>query len=142
MKNGVVGDLGVAFEHFKSLPKLDPDCIGVVGFCMGGPYGLQLPRTGHGMNVDLVCYGINPWPLSAIANGCSVVETSPASDRTPIPGRMLMRVLEKRNFPQDMKTYPNSALSFCNGELHGFGADAWQRKLASSGEHINSGQAR
>jgi carboxymethylenebutenolidase len=146
LKNGVVGDLGVAIEYFKNLPQLDPDRIGVVGFCMGGAYALQLACTGQGMQAASVFYGTNPRPLSAIADACPVVGSYPAGDLTANSGRRLLRALEKHNIPHDMKTYANAEHSFCNDELQAFSPDAckdaWQRMLAFFGEHIKSGQAQ
>ena len=140
LKNGVVSDLGTAIEYFKLLPEVDGDRIGVVGFCMGGAYALQLACTNHGMKAASVFYGMNPRPIDAIANSCPVVGSYPQGDITENSGSKLLRALEKHNIPHDMKVYENSQHSFCNDDMQAFNPDAckdaWKRMVDFFGEYV------
>jgi len=42
LNNGIVADLQAAVDFLEQWPGVDPKRVGVIGFCMGGSYALQL----------------------------------------------------------------------------------------------------
>jgi carboxymethylenebutenolidase len=72
LNNGIVAELQAALNFLKGWPEVDPWRVGVIGFCMGGSYALQLasvadplPGSGQALRAASVFYGMNPRPLEA-----------------------------------------------------------------------------
>ncbi len=146
INNGVVGDLRAALGFLGADPAVDPARLGVIGFCMGGSYALQLacaaagPAAGPAMGPALglraasVFYGQNPRPLEAVARACPIVGSYPEQDFTAQAARELEPALERYQVPHDIKIYPSARHSFFNDQGPAYNAeaarDAWQRTLA------------
>ena len=141
IKNGVVGDLQAAIEFLKMQPSVDPNRIGVVGFCMGGTYALQLACTNSGLKAASVFYGMNPRPLDVVAQSCPVVGNYPEQDFTAKAARELEPMLKKYNVPHDIKIYEGAKHSFFNDKDPSFhpdaAKDAWGRVLMFFGDHLS-----
>lgn len=142
VKNGVVGDLRATMDYLKEHPSVDPNRIGVVGFCMGGTYALQLACTDSGLRAASVFYGMNPRPFEALAQSCPIVGNYPEQDFTAKAARELEPVLEKYNVPHDIKIYEGAKHSFFNDKGPNFhpdaAKDAWARMLTFFGEHLSN----
>jgi len=140
LNNSMLSDLQYAFAFLQKQPGLDANRIGVVGFCMGGGYALQLAVTTQGMKVASVFYGAAPKPLEAFARSCPIVGSYPEKDFTVQGARQLDAVLEEHNIPHDIKFYENTQHSFFNQQRTPFEAeaaqDAWQRMLSFFQEHL------
>jgi carboxymethylenebutenolidase len=145
LANGVVADLRAAVDFLKRLPEVDPERIGVIGFCMGGSYALQLACVEEDLRVASVFYGMNPRPLEAVARACPIVGSYPEEDFTASAARQLEPLLEEYRVPHDIKIYPGARHSFFNdtgAAYHsGAAADAWRRTLAFFNTHLKHTQA-
>jgi carboxymethylenebutenolidase len=141
LNNSMLSDLQSAFTFLKNQPGVDPNRIGVVGFCMGGGYALQLAVTAQGMKVASVFYGAAPKPLEAFARSCPIVGSYPEKDYTVQGARQLDAVLEKHDIPHEIKFYENTQHSFFNQQRTPFeveaAKDAWQRMLSFFHEYLS-----
>jgi carboxymethylenebutenolidase len=140
LNNSMLADLNSAFNFLKQMQDVDADRIGVVGFCMGGAYALQMAITAKGMKAASVFYGANPKPLDAVAQACPIVGSYPDKDFTTQAARDLEASLVNYNIPHDIKIYENTQHSFYSQQRTHFeveaSKDAWQRMLKFFGEHL------
>jgi carboxymethylenebutenolidase len=140
LQNGVVGDLQAAFDYLQHRPGVDSRHIGVIGFCMGGSYALQLACVNGEVRVAAPFYAANPRPLEAVAKVCPVAGSYPGHDFTTVAARKLEAALEQYQIPHDIKIYPDAKHSFFNPERSAYNAsaaaDAWARTLAFFGKYL------
>ena len=146
-------DLVAARDHLIA----DERCtgkVGLVGFCMGAGFCLQLAPRGL-FDATAPNYGLFPKNIDALSQSCPVVASFGAKDR--IVGRgaaaKLDTALADGNVPRDVKEYPDAAHSFMNnwgipGPIRAVerivgmaysepeAEDAWQRILTFFNEHL------
>ena len=141
LKNGIVAELQQALDFLQQQPGVDPKRVGVIGFCMGGTFALQMACVDKDVKAASVFYGMNPRPFEVIAQACPIVGSYPDKDFTTEAGRNLDKMLDRYNVPHDIKEYPNSLHSFFNDDKRSFNpeasADAWKRVLAFFKQHIS-----
>ena len=134
LKNGIIAELQQSLDYLQAQNGVDPGRVGVIGFCMGGTFALQLACTDKDVKAASVFYGMNPRPFEAVAQSCPLVGSYPDRDFTTQAGRELDAALDRYNVPHDIKEYPNSLHSFFNDDKRSFNpeaaADAWQRVLS------------
>lgn len=140
LKNSMLSDLQSTMTFLRQQPGVHPNRTGVVGFCMGGGYALQLAVTDKGMKAASSFYGAVPKPLEAFVGSCPIIGSYPEKDFSAAGARELDAVLEKNNTPHDIKFYENTQHSFFNQQRTSFeieaSQDAWQRMLSFFGEHL------
>ena len=140
--NGTLVELQDALQFLRDDPGVDPDRVGVIGFCMGGSYALQLACVTNGPKVASVFYGQNPRPLDAVARACPIVGSYPERDFTAGQARNLEKALTRYAVDHDIKIYPEARHSFFNDASARYDAeastDAWRRTLAFFDEHLGS----
>ena len=141
LNNSMLSDLKSAMAVLQKQPNVDANRIGVVGFCMGGTYALQLAITAKGMKAASVFYGMNPKPLESVAEACPIVGSYPDKDFTTKAARELEASLTKNNIPHDIKIYDDTQHSFYSQQRTPFeidaSRDAWQRMLSFFEKHLN-----
>lgn len=140
LSNGVVGDLQSALGFLRARPEVDPARVGVIGFCMGGSYALQLACVAEGLRAASVFYAQNPRPLEAIVRACPIVGSYPEQDFTARAARELEPMLAKSEVPHDIKIYPGARHSFFNDQGAAYNAeaaaDAWKRTVEFFEVHL------
>lgn len=128
--------------------------IGLMGFCMGAGFVLQLSPQGL-FDVAAAHYGLAPKNIDALVRSCPVVASYGAHDRIVKQGSAsaLDSVLAKGSVDRDIKEYPHVGHSFMNRSgipapftivetLAGFAysepeaEDAWQRTFAFFHKHL------
>ena len=144
-------DILAARDHLAAMPQCS-GAVGIAGFCMGGQFALVMSPKGFGAAAPF--YGTPlPRELSAALDGaCPIVASF--GGRDPI-GRgaedKLRKIVDEKNIPSDIKTYPGAGHSFANTlpaqpliRITGFGYDeaaendAWSRVFAFFGEHLTA----
>jgi carboxymethylenebutenolidase len=146
LTNGVVGDLRAALDHLGTLPGVDGDRLGVIGFCMGGTYALQLACVAESLRAASIFYGQNPRPLEALVRACPVVGSYPERDFTARAARQLEPILEQNRIPHDIRIYPGARHSFFNKTGAAYDAeaakDAWRRTVSFFDTHLRNVPAK
>jgi carboxymethylenebutenolidase len=140
LRNGTVGELQAVMRALQDRPEVDPLRVGVIGFCMGGTYALQLACVNGDLRAASVFYGNNPRPLGAVARACPIVGSYPERDLTTGAGRALDSALAQFDIPHDVKIYAGAGHSFFNDSGSNYNehaaADSWGRTLAFFTEHL------
>ncbi len=148
-----LADIQATRDHLAAIPGVDPDRVGVIGFCQGGGFALAFAATGK-PKVAAVNYGVVPRKQEALANVCPVVASYGALDTLfARQGTRLENFLETLGVPHDVKIYDgvgHSFLSYDNiapwmakipnpmhvGYDQAAAEDAWSRILAFFREHL------
>jgi carboxymethylenebutenolidase len=135
-----IADLKKALTHLASMPEVDAERIGAIGFCMGGAFAIAWACTDDRLKAIAPFYGANPRPLEALQRSCPVVGSYPEKDFTASAGHTLGVTLERHGIVHDIKIYPGAGHSFFNDRSRAHhkasAADSWTRVLGFFGEHL------
>ncbi|MGK2866743.1 MAG: dienelactone hydrolase family protein [Mycobacterium sp.] len=146
-------DIVAARDHLLA----DPNCtgkVGLVGFCMGAGFVLQLAPSGK-FDATAPNYGVSPKNMEMLAESCPVVASYGAKDRIARRGSaaQLEAALAAGGVVRDIKEYENVGHGFMNDfgipapfdvieRLAGMAysepeaEDAWRRIMTFFGEHL------
>ncbi len=137
LHHGAIQDLRAALTYLQTLPEVDSQRVGAVGFCMGGSFAVAWAAGDDRLKAIAPFYAMNPRPLAAVERLCPVVGSYPDVDFTASAGRKLDEALDGYHIDHDIKIYPESTHSFFNQERRdaksgnaAAAEDSWRRMLA------------
>jgi carboxymethylenebutenolidase len=137
-----IDELKQALAYLMTLPEVDPDRVGAIGFCMGGSFVIAWACTDERLKAIAPYSASNPRPLEAVRRLCPVVGSYPEKDFTSSAGRTLEVELTKGAIPHDIKFYPRAPHSLLNEDARGFNKeaadDSWDRVMSFFGTHLGA----
>jgi carboxymethylenebutenolidase len=135
-----IADLKKALTHLATLPEVDSERIGAIGFCMGGAFAIAWACTDDRLKAIAPFYAANPRPLDAVERACPVVGSYPEKDFSASSARALDEALERHGIAHDIKIYPGAGHSFFDDRSRAHhkasAADSWARVLRFFEEHL------
>jgi carboxymethylenebutenolidase len=140
-----VRDLKGAYAYLQSRADVRKDRIGVIGWCMGGKYALQLATLEPGLKAAVAYYGAPPTEPAALARiKAPILGNYGGDDKGPSPDQVkaFEDALKKAVKSVDIKIYPGAPHAFANpnnpwkGYREDAAKDAWTRSLAFFVKHL------
>ena len=157
--DGLVEDLKAVVAHLQADSRVDPDRIGIVGYCMGGRVSFLAAARVPGIAAAAVYYGGGIVPregspadaprlVDESANvGCPVVGFWGGQDQG-IPAAHVDEIeaaLRAAGKDVQMTTYPDAGHGFFCDDRQSYNeaasADAWPKTLAFFGQHLKGATA-
>ncbi len=136
-------DLNAATKYFKSVPGVDPQRIGVVGFCMGGGFALMMATHNSDIKAAVPFYGKVPPSETLDYLLCPILYHYGAKDGwvTQEEVERLKQGLSEFGKPGEVLVYPESGHAFFNNTRPDAYRSqdaqiAWQRTLAFLAKHL------
>ena len=139
---GTTADLNAAYEYLNTLPAVQKDRIGVIGFCWGGARSFQYATNNPRLRAAVVCYGSAPDSAAMGRIQASVLGVYGENDariNAALPDvEARMKALGKR-FEHDV--YPGTGHGFLKPGRQGNDTDqpdkAWTRILGFFKAELN-----
>ncbi len=140
-------DLKAAFSYLESRADVKKAKVGVIGWCMGGRYSLELATLEPRLAAVVAYYGAPPTDAAAIAKiKAPVLGNYGAEDKGPSPEQVnaFEAAMKKAGKPIDVKVYPGAGHAFANpnnpwkGYREEAAKDAWARTTAFLGKHLKA----
>ncbi|MBI2832405.1 MAG: dienelactone hydrolase family protein [Chloroflexi bacterium] len=139
---GVIQDLNSAFGHLQSLPYVNKERIGVIGYCWGGGNSLLFATRNSQLKAAVVYYGPNPANIDDVANIAAPLLGiyGEADTRITVNVPALEAAMNKHDKSFEYKVYPGAAHAFfidTGTRYHPESArDAWKVTLAFLEKHL------
>jgi carboxymethylenebutenolidase len=149
--DSLIKDLRAATAYVRSLPEVDPERVGTIGFCMGGRISYLHASDDARLRVAVVFYGGNlfvPWgdgpsPFERSARiACPVFGLFGADDTNPSTQDVakLDAELSRLDKSHEFHSYPGAGHAFLNFTRPSYrpesAADAWARCLEALRSHL------
>lgn len=132
----VIVDLNAAFTYLQSLPYVQRDNIGVIGYCWGGGNSLLFATRNNVVKADIVYYGPNPASIADVANIKAPVLGiyGELDTRISVNVPALEAAMKQSNKSFEYKMYPAAAHAFFNDTGANYdpeaAKDAWKVTLS------------
>jgi carboxymethylenebutenolidase len=142
-----VRDLKAAYAFLQSRADVRKDRIGVIGWCMGGKYALELATQEPGLKAVVAYYGAPPSDPAKIGRiKAPVLGNYGGDDKGPSPDQVkaFEDVMKKAGKSIDVKIYAGAPHAFANpnnpwkGYREDAAKDAWARTVAFFAKHLKS----
>lgn len=140
-----IRDLKAAYAFLQGRPEVRQDRVGVIGWCMGGRYALELATQEPGLDAVVAYYGAPPTDAAAIAKiQAPVLGNFGAEDKGPSPEqvRAFQKAMKAAGKTVDVKIYEGAGHAFANvnnpwkGYREAAAKDAWSRTTAFFARHL------
>jgi carboxymethylenebutenolidase len=132
----ILKDLQGGFDYLRTLPFVNVNRVGCVGFCMGGGLSLLFACRNKDLAAAVVFYGRNPSPIDQVKNiNCPVLCNYAGADMamTESDINLLKETLTRYGKVFDVKVYPGAPHAFFNDTRASYrpeaAKDAWKRTL-------------
>ncbi|HEY8553886.1 MAG TPA: dienelactone hydrolase family protein [Burkholderiales bacterium] len=149
----IIADVEAAIGYLREHPQVDPERIGILGFCMGGRIAYMMAAVSRALRATVVYYGGNimvPWgedvpaPYERTADiGCPLQFHFGEEDDNPSPADRIKldAELTRRGKAHEFHTYANAGhafMNFTNPERYREAAAeaSWPRTLAFLERHL------
>jgi carboxymethylenebutenolidase len=137
----VAEDLSAAARHLAAQEEVEGDCVGVVGFCMGGGLALLAPTVSDAICCTVAFYPAMPWPQfapdwSQYGGKGAIVHKAVTDEEWAGPAiSAYTEAIESAGGSVDVFDYPGSVHAFFNDARPDVfqpdnAALAWTRSLA------------
>jgi len=139
-----MNDLRGAFNYLAARPDVDPKRIGVIGWCMGGGYAIDLALAEPRLAAAVMNYGHTVTDPARIAKLHAPLLGNFGGEDHGIPPadvNAFEAALKKAGKPVDFKIYPGAGHGFMNpnntgGYVEAAAKDAWTRIDAFLTQHL------
>ena len=150
---GILADVQAAVDYLKAQPFVQPDRIGIVGFCFGGRVAYLAACNVSDLKTSVVYYGgfipvargDGPSPLEQTSKiSMPVLGLFGEDDANPSPAEVatMAAELDKHNKNYEFHTYPGAGHGFnCNARASyrpESARDAWGKAMAWFETHLKS----
>ena len=147
----LITDINATVDHLQSRPFVDPDRIGVVGFCMGGRAVYLMSAVNADLKAGVMYYGGDPFhawgsgpsPFERTKDiHCPIMGHFGEDDKNPSPAdmRKLDAELTRLRKLHEFHSYANAAHAFANfgsANYHEQAAKAsWPRTFGFFARHL------
>lgn len=135
----IAADLDAAFAYLRSLSGIDPERIGVAGFCFGGTQAMLMGTRNPDLAANVIFYGngpiTEPADLGVIGASGPVLGIYGERDRgIPLTEvEAFQSALEARGVTARISIYPDVGHAFVSSELldaNGPAREAWEEMVA------------
>lgn len=138
--NTYLPDLHAAVDYLRSRPDVDPERIGVIGFCMGGGLAGALSTQRSDLAATVIYYGPPPRPEDVPKVGAPVMAHYGAFDDLAARAPEFERAMEAHGKDLQLYIYPSAPHRFFNETRPFYQPDparlSWNRTLAFLKNHL------